>query len=66
MGQLDSSIDDFDQAIRLAPDLGFAYNNRAVSYIRLGRYDQAQADVDRAQKLGVHPAEAIEELGNRR
>ena len=66
MGQFESSIDDFNQAIRLDPNLGFAYNNRAVSYIRLGRYDEAQADVGRAQQLGIHPAEAMEELRNRR
>ena len=66
MGQYQSSIDDFNEAIRLAPNLGFAYNNRAISHIRLGSYDDAQQDIDRAQQLGVHPTEAIEELKNRR
>ena len=37
-----------------------------MSYIRLGRLDEAQADVDEAERLGVHAAEAIEELESRR
>lgn len=65
LGQYKGSIDDFNEAIRLAPNLGFAYNNRAISYIRLGWYGEAQVDIDRAQQLGVHATEAVEELKNR-
>ena len=48
------------------PTDAYAYSNRALSYIRVGRYEEAEEDVKRAQELGINPAEAIEELRRNR
>ena len=64
-GAFQNSIDDFDQAIRL-DDYPHAYANRAVSYIRLGKYAEAEEDIKRAQELGYDADEAVEELKKHR
>ena len=64
-GAFQNSIDDFDQALRLG-DYPHAYANRAVSYIRLGKYAEAEEDIKCAQELGYDADEAIEELNKRR
>ena len=65
MGHIGRSIEDFDRAIHIEPDFAYAYNNRAMSYIRLGRYEEAEQDVRRAVELGLDPQEAIAELEGR-
>ena len=60
-GAYQQSIDDFGQALRLG-DYPHAYANRAVSYIRLGKIAEAEADIKQAQELGYDADEAVEEL----
>ena len=64
-GAYQRAIDDFDRAIHLG-DYPYAFANRAVSYIRLGKLAEAEADIKRAQELGYDPEEAIEELERHR
>ena len=47
------------EAIRLRGDLAEAFNNRALAYIRLGRYDLAQPDFDRTIRLHQNYGNAL-------
>jgi Tfp pilus assembly protein PilF len=47
-GWLEKALADFNAALRLDPKWGTAYNNRAVAYRQLGRFQEALADHDRA------------------
>jgi tetratricopeptide (TPR) repeat protein len=47
-GQLDRAIRDYDEAIRLQPDLAYAYNNRGVVHRNRSEFDRAIEDFDRA------------------
>jgi tetratricopeptide (TPR) repeat protein len=50
---------DFDQAVRLQPDLGEAYVNRGAASIGQKRYADSLPDINRALELGVsEPAKA--------
>ena len=64
-GAYQNSIDDFAQAIQLG-DYPHAYANRAVSYIRLGKIAEAEADINQAQGLGYDAQDAVEELKRQR
>jgi Flp pilus assembly protein TadD len=48
---LDEAIDDFSQAIELAPDSVLAWRNRGVAWHEKGGFDQAIADYSRAIEL---------------
>ncbi len=61
-GRLAEAIEDYDEAIRLDPQLALAYANRAVAYTLLGRDAEAQQDVDRAVVLGIDPAALRSEI----
>ncbi|NLX11869.1 MAG: tetratricopeptide repeat protein [Chloroflexi bacterium] len=50
----DQAVADYDEALRLNPDLAEGYVNRGLTHVRLGRYEQAIADYDRA--LAIDPA----------
>ena len=60
----DPAIVDFDQAIKLKPNLAEAYSNRGVAYYSKGNYDQAIADFDQAIKLKPDLAVAYNNRGN--
>ena len=47
-GQNRRAVQDYDEAIRLDPELARAYRSRAKSYNVLGEDEQARHDVDRA------------------
>ena len=47
----DQAIANYDEAIRLKPGFGEAYNNRGLAYQAQGNYDQAIADFDEAVKF---------------
>jgi len=51
LGDLDRSIRDYDEAIRLGPTLASAFSGRANAYIRKGWLDRAIPDFDRAIEL---------------
>ena len=48
----DLAIADFNEVIRLKPDVPWAYFNRAVSYKRKGEYNKALVDYNEAIRLG--------------
>ena len=60
LAAVSKAIDEFDDAIRLDRTDAHAYSNRPLSYLRVGRYGEAEEDLKRA------PAEAIEELRRHR
>ena len=50
---------DFDQAVRLQPDMGEAYVNRGAASIGRKRYAESLPDINRGLELGVNePAKA--------
>lgn len=50
---------DFDQAVRIQPDMGEAYVNRGAASIGQKRYADSLPDINRALELGVtEPAKA--------
>ena len=55
---------DYDEALRLKPDLAEAYNNRGAVKDELGRHDDALADYDEAIRLKPDLAEAYGNRGN--
>ncbi len=53
------AIEDFDQAIRMKPDLGEGYVNRGAAYIGQQRYEASLGEINRGLELGVEePAKA--------
>ena len=58
------AIVDYDEAIRLQPDLAYAYNNRGAAYADLGRYAEAIVDYDEAIQLQPDLADAYNNRGN--
>ena len=68
-GRLEEAIAEYDQAIRLVPNLGEAYGGRALALAAIGKDSEAKQDAERAVELGVDRAlleEAIEELKKQR
>jgi serine/threonine protein kinase/Flp pilus assembly protein TadD len=51
-GDLKNSIVKCLRALELNPDASYAYGNAALSYVDLGRFDEAQAIIDRAKRRG--------------
>ncbi len=51
LGDFDRAIRDYDEAIRLAPTLAFAFSGRANAYVRKGQPERAIPDFDRAIEL---------------
>jgi predicted Zn-dependent protease len=59
----DRAIQDLDQAIRLDPNLAWAFNNRGLVYNAKGQYDRAIQDFDQAIKLNPNLAMAFKNRG---
>ncbi len=53
LGKYKRAIEDYDEAIRLNPQLASAFANRAVAYTYLGRDLEAQQDTKRGIELGL-------------
>ena len=51
LGEIDKSLNDLTEAIRLDPSLSVAYGNRGNVYDRLERFEEALQDYDRAIEL---------------
>ena len=49
-GKIEAAIRDFGEEIRLYPEDGGAYYNRAWAYLMMKKYDEAEADLDVAVK----------------
>ena len=62
-GKHKEAIKDYDQAIKLNPDLTEAYNNRGNAKSRLKQYPEAIKDYDQAIKLNPDLAEAYNNRG---
>jgi len=56
-GRLKEAIAEFDEAIRVDPNLSGAYNNRGIIYARLGQFQRAIQDFDEAIRL--NPWDAV-------
>ena len=56
LGEYQRAKSDYDEAIKLGPDDGVAYYNRAIVHTRLGMDREAQAVADRADGLGFDPS----------
>ena len=63
-GQHDRAIADYNEAIRLKPDLGEAFNNRGIVYEGKGQHDRAIADYNEAIRLKPDYADAFNNRGN--
>jgi serine/threonine protein kinase len=59
----EEAIADYDEAIRLDPDLADAYTNRGASYAALGQHQRAIADYDEAIRLDPAFATAYSNRG---
>jgi len=57
-GRLKEAIAEFDEAIRLDPNLSGTYNNRGIVYARLGQFQRAIQDFDEALRLDPQDAVA--------
>ena len=58
-GSYSEATSDFNQAVRLKPDMGEAYVNRAAASIGQRRYADGLPDINKGLELGVHePAKA--------
>ena len=69
MGQYERAIQDYDEAIRLNPQLAVAYANRAFAYTSLGKDTEAEQDINLAIELGIDRAvmeSTIQELKSQR
>jgi tetratricopeptide (TPR) repeat protein len=51
MERYDEALADFNRAIELDPDFGWAFSDRGETFRLMGRYDQALADLNRAIEL---------------
>ncbi len=51
------ALHDFEEAIRLDPSVGDAFNGRGLARLRLGEYREAVADAERAISLGQPTAD---------
>jgi tetratricopeptide (TPR) repeat protein len=68
-GQYQRAVQDYNEAIRRAPQFAEPYAGRAFAYILLSRDNEAQQDVARAVELGFESAlleREVEELTKRR
>jgi serine/threonine protein kinase/Flp pilus assembly protein TadD len=55
----ENALRDYDQALRLDPNLAAAYLNRGVLHFQHNRYARAQADWQQALQLGADDAEVL-------
>ena len=56
MGDYTSAISSFTSALEVKPDLGEAYYNRGLMYLRLGNKQLGVADLSKAGELGILPS----------
>jgi tetratricopeptide (TPR) repeat protein len=54
-GWTDNALADFNEVLKLEPKFADGYNNRAVAYRLLGRFQESLADHDRAIAMEKRP-----------
>ncbi|HUO03063.1 MAG TPA: tetratricopeptide repeat protein [Rhizomicrobium sp.] len=59
LGRVDDAMRDYDEGLRIKPDLGDGYVDRGAALITLKRYDEAMADINKGIGLGL----SFEHLG---
>jgi tetratricopeptide (TPR) repeat protein len=52
-GKIEKAIIDYNEAIRIAPNLALYYENRARAYLRIGNHAKASADSTTARRLKI-------------
>ena len=57
LGEIDKGIKDYSEAIRVAPDFGLAYEERAWAYAAKGEDEKAAADFGKAEELDGRPVD---------
>ena len=57
LGELKEALSDFGRAIHFDADLAGTLRARAETYERLGQFDKAQADREKAMRLDTTSAE---------
>ncbi len=62
-GRIDRAIDDYNQAIRLRPDLADAYNNRGLAWRLKGDAARALRDFDETLRLNPGDVDALYNRG---
>jgi len=62
-GRTEDAIAAYSEAIRLDPGLSQAYNNRGLSYIKLGEYLRANQESDQAIRIDPRLAQAYNNRG---
>jgi len=63
-GEVDRAIADYDEAIKLNPNVAEVYNNRGVAYEKKGEVDRAIADYTKAIALDPNVALAYTNRGS--
>ena len=64
--RLAEALTAFQEAVAIDPKLGPAHNNLAVMYMMDGRFDEAKAEVKRAEKAGTRVADSFKQELERR
>ncbi len=64
-GELTEAISCYSHAIDIKPDLGEAYYNRGITYLRLGNKSQGMTDLSKAGELGILPSYNVLKRMNR-
>ena len=58
-GQFEAAVKEFDEAVKLRPDIAELIGSRGYAYYRLRKYDQSIADYNRAVELSPDYAGAL-------
>ena len=64
MGEYDTAIADYTEAIRINPEFAATYNNRANAHAKIGENDEAIADLTEMIRLKPELAKAYNNRGN--
>ena len=50
--QYERATEDYDEAIRLKPDISSSYFSRGLAYQKLGKHKESERDYQKAKELG--------------
>jgi tetratricopeptide (TPR) repeat protein len=53
LNRIDDAMQDYNEGIRIKPELGDGYVDRGAALIRLQRYDEAMTDINKGMTLGL-------------
>jgi tetratricopeptide (TPR) repeat protein/predicted aspartyl protease len=63
LGRLSDSIEDYDSALRINPNVPTSLYGRGLAELRVGDKDKGQADIAAAEKLDQHVAQRFAKMG---